>query len=484
METERFDAIVVGAGQGGVPLAQALAGAGRRTALIECAHVGGTCINYGCTPTKTMVASARVAHLARRAQAYGIDVAPPVVDLRRVRARKREIVESFRQGSEKRLAQTDGLELIRGTARFVGPKRIGVFTQHASCTPSTARPPAAAAPREERAPDRQLTAERIILDVGARPARPPIPNLEAARPLDSTSIMELAEPPAHLIVLGGGYVGLEFAQMFRRFGSRVTILQKRGRLLPREDADISDALAEILREEEIDILLEAEARAVTRAGDRVVVEAAVAGAARTIEGSELLLAAGRRSNADLLDLAATGLEADARGWIPVDEHLETGVPGIYAIGDVKGGPAFTHISYDDFRILCTRLLDGDAASTRGRAVPYVLYTDPELGRIGLTEAQARERFGSRAVRVAQMPAARIARSIESDETRGLLKVVVDREREEILGAAILAPRGGELMSLLQIAMQARLSVPALRDATLAHPTFAEALNTLFQSWED
>lgn len=464
MKPETFDALVIGAGQGGVPLARDLAAAGRRTALIESDQVGGTCVNCGCTPTKTMVASARVAHLVRRAADYGVRVTAAEVDLRYVRRRKREIVASFREGSEKRLAETKGLELIRGRARFVGPKTIDVGGSE----------------NTSGAVLRRLTAELVILDVGGRPVLPEIPGLADAGPRDSTSIMELAQLPDHLIVLGGGYIGLEFGQMFRRFGCRVTIIHRRSHLLPREDVDVSTEIARILEEDGIELQLEAQTRRVTRAGDRIALTIATPSGERTITGRELLVAAGRRSNADTLDLAASGLATDARGFIPVDEKLETAVPGIYALGDVKGGPAFTHISYDDYRILRANLLENRAATTSDRFVPYVAFLDPELGRIGLTEQQARASGAE--VRVAKMPMSHVARALETDETRGFMKVVVDAASEQILGAAILGVAGGEIMSIMQIAMQARLPFPALRDATFAHPTFAEALNNLFHSW--
>jgi pyruvate/2-oxoglutarate dehydrogenase complex dihydrolipoamide dehydrogenase (E3) component len=454
MSTTQYDAIVIGAGQSGGPLSTALARAGRHTALIEREHVGGTCINVGCTPTKTMVASARVAYLARRGADYGVGTGPISIDMVRVRKRKRDIVDSFRSGSEHRIVETPGVDLLRHEARFIGPKTLQVGQD-------------------------QLTAELIFINAGARPSRPSLPGLESVPALNSTSIMELDAVPEHLIVLGGGYVGLEFGQMFRRFGSQVTIVQRSGRLLGREDADVADAVADILREDGITVLLQTDAVRVEQAPDghvRLTVHSAADGE-RTIDGSHLLVAVGRTPNTDSLNLAATGLAADAHGFLPANDRLETSVAGIYALGDVKGGPAFTHISYDDYRIIKTNLLENGNVSIAGRPVPYTVYIDPQLGRIGLSETEAQA--SGRAYQVAKMPMTHVARALEVDETRGFLKVIVDQENRQILGAAVLGIEGGELMSMLEIAMFGKLPYTVLRDAIFAHPTLAECFNNLF-----
>jgi pyruvate/2-oxoglutarate dehydrogenase complex dihydrolipoamide dehydrogenase (E3) component len=458
---QHFDAVVVGAGQGGGPLASALARSGRRTALIEREHVGGTCINVGCTPTKTMVASARAAYLARRGADYGVEIGPVHVDMAAVRQRKRAVVASFRSGSERRIEETPGLELIRGDARFTGPKALRVDV-----------------------PDGRLdlTADQIFLDVGTRPAPPSLPGLDRVPALDSTSIMELDALPEHLLVLGGGYVGLEFSQMFRRFGSRVTVVQRGQRLLGREDDDVADAIAGILREDGIAVLLETEARAVapgSEGGIQLTVKDAHG--EQVLPGSHLLTAVGRAPNTDGLALEKSGVATDEKGYIRVDERLATNVPGIYALGDVTGGPAFTHISYDDFRILRTNLIDGGDATTSGRLVPYTVFTDPQLGRVGLTEAEARQQ--GRAVRVATLPMSDVARAVEVDETRGFLKAIVDAGNDQILGFAALAMEGGENMAAVQIAMLGKLPYTALRDGIFAHPTLAESFNNLFASIE-
>ena len=446
----RYDAIVVGAGQSGGPLSTALAQSGRRTALIEREHVGGTCINEGCTPTKTMVASARVAYLARRAADYGVTISGQVgIDMPKVRQRKRDIVDQFRSGSQRRIENTPGVDLIFGQACFVGPKTLETNGQ-------------------------TLSADLVFLNAGARPSRPSLPGLDQVHTLDSTSIMELDQVPEHLLVLGGGYVGLEFGQMFRRFGSQVTIVQRGPRLLAREDPDVADAVADILRQDGISVLLGTDA---ARVSGRVDLTVRTPDGEETLHGSHLLVAVGRVPNTDTLNLAATGVEVDKRGFVQTNDRLETNVAGIYALGDVKGGPAFTHISYDDWRIIRTNLLERGQASTRGRLVPYTVFIDPQLGRIGLTEEEALA--SGRSIQVATMPMTDVARALEIDESRGLLKAVVDSETQEILGGAILGIEGGELMAMLEIAMLGKLPYTVLREAIFAHPTLAEAFNNLF-----
>ncbi|MFQ5747422.1 MAG: mercuric reductase [Gemmatimonadota bacterium] len=464
-EVISYDAIVLGAGQAGGPLSTTLARAGRKTALVERAHVGGTCVNEGCTPTKTMVASARVAHLARRAAAYGVRVGDVSVDLAVVRRRKRDIVESFRGGSERGIESTDGLDLYTGEGRFTAAHEMAVRTSDGA--------------------EKRLSADLIFINAGARPSIPDLPGLDRVPYLDSTSVMELGEVPEHLVVIGGGYIGLEFGQMFRRFGSRVTIVQRAERLLPREDADVSDAVADILRDEGIDVRLGTEPTGVAASGEgddlRIDLRASggLDGSGGAIEGSHLLVAAGRVPNSDRLDLAAAGIRASDRGFVVVNERLETSVPGVFALGDIKGGPAFTHIAYDDFRILRTNLLEGGSASTAGRLVPYTVFIDPQLGRVGMGEEEARA--AGREVRVAKLPMTRVARALETDETRGFMKAVLDAETDEILGCAVLGVEGGEVMTVVQMAMMGGVRWPAIRDGVFAHPTLAESLNNLFMT---
>ncbi|MDX2165813.1 MAG: mercuric reductase [Deltaproteobacteria bacterium] len=458
MACERYDAIVIGAGQGGVPLARALAEAGRRTLLIESTHVGGTCINEGCTPTKTMVASARVAYLARRGADYGVRTGPIAVDLARVRQRKRDIVASFRGGSERRLQATANLTLLYATARFTAPR-----TLLATAADGTSR---------------AVTADCIVINTGGRPVQPAIDGIDAVPTLDSTSIMELDAVPAHLLVVGGGYIGLEFGQMMHRFGSRVTVTQRAATLLPREDADICQAIAALLRQDGLDLRLGEEIVRLAPGPNGAILASPSSGGA-PLSVSHVLLAAGRAPNSDALDCAAAGIQLDRNGYIAVDEHLATSADGVYAIGDVKGGPAFTHISYDDFRILRTNLLGAGGATTRARMVPYTLFIDPQLGRIGMTEREAAA-AGS-AADVYSMPMDYVARALEMDESRGLMKAIVDRASGEILGAAVLGIEGGEIMAMFEMAMLGRVTIERIRDATFAHPTLAEALNNLFAS---
>ena len=330
--------------------------------------------------------------------------------------------------------------------------------------------------------ERLLAAEWIFLNTGLRPAIPKIDGLASVPYLDNRSVMELGEVPRHLVVVGGGYVGLEFGQLFRRLGSAVTIIQSEPRLLTREDDDIADEVRKILEEDGIEVLLNASAQSVRREGDGVEVTVKAAGGERVVSGSHLLLAVGRIPNSDTLNLGAAGIEADPHGYIRVNDYLETNVPGIYVIGDVKGGPAFTHISYDDYRVLAANLLERKRVSIAGRMVPATVFIDPQLGRIGLTEKEARAQ--GKKIRVAKMPATWIARALESDESRGLLKIVVDAETEQILGAAMLTVEGGEMASMIQIAMMGKLPYTALRDAIWSHPTWSEALNNVFFKFED
>jgi pyruvate/2-oxoglutarate dehydrogenase complex dihydrolipoamide dehydrogenase (E3) component len=461
MELERFDAIVLGTGQAGKPLALDLGRAGRRTAVIEREHVGGTCINVGCTPTKTMVASARVAYLARRAIDYGVRCGPVAVDLAQVRRRKQAIVDDFRTSGQHRLEKADNVELIFGEGRFLAPKVVEVALKGGGT--------------------RTLTADLIFINTGSRPARPAVAGLDSVQALDSTSIMELSALPEHLLILGGGYIGLEFGQMFRRFGSAVTVIERGKQLLAREDADVAAEVHKVLQEDGIEVLFETEVARVQAAGREIILHLRGPDGERTVTGSQLLVAAGRTPNSDWLNLAAAGVNVDAHGFIPVNDRLETNVAGVFALGDIKGGPAFTHISYDDYRIIRNNLLRGGHSTTKGRFVPYTVYIDPQLGRIGLTEQEARAK--GRPIRVAKIPMTWVARALEMAEPRGFMKAVVDAETRQILGAAILAVEGGEIMSMLEIAMMGKLPYTALEDGIFAHPALAEGLNTLFMSLE-
>jgi len=445
-----YDLIVIGAGQGGGPLAGTVAEAGHDVALLERTHVGGTCVNEGCTPTKTMIASARVAHLARRAADYGVETGEVTVDLETVRQRKRNIVESFRAGSRSSIEAKDSLDLIEGDGRFVDDHTVEVTLNDGGT--------------------RTLTANRIVINTGTRPVAPPVDGLDEVDSLTSTSIMELGTVPEHLLVLGGGYIGLEFGQMFRRFGAEVTIIDRGAHVLGREDPDVAEALQDILREDGIRLLNETSMTAVETADGTITAHLDGDNVPSEIEGGELLVAVGRRPNTDTLNLDAAGVETTERGHVQVDDRLATTADDIYAIGDVTGGPAFTHVSYDDYRVLCDHWLHDGDRTTEDRLISYTLFTDPQLGRVGLTEDQARARGLD--VTVARMPMTHVARALEVNETRGLMKAVIDSDTNQLLGAAILGIEGGEVMSVLQTAMMGHLPVDRLQSAPFAHPTLA------------
>jgi pyruvate/2-oxoglutarate dehydrogenase complex dihydrolipoamide dehydrogenase (E3) component len=460
MAAENYDAIVIGTSQGGRFLPLELAKAGQKVALVERGRLGGVCVNTGCTPTKTMVASARLAYQARRGAEYGVQIGPVSVDLAAVRERKRAMVAGARQNYASRLTQ-DGPELIEGEAHFTGPKTVEIALTDGGT--------------------RQISAPVVVIDAGTRPKPPAIPGAGDVPLLDSTSIMELDELPEHLIVLGGGYIGLEFGQMFRRFGSEVTIVQRSARLLTIEDEDVSDEVTAILRDEGIAVLTSSTPVRVESEGGRVRLTVRTEGGERQVEGSHLLSATGRIPNTKALTPEAAGIRLDDRGFIEVDEYLETSVPGVYAMGDVKGGPAFTHVSYDDYRILHANLIAHEKASTRDRIVPYTVFIDPQLGRAGMTERDARAQ--GRAIRVAKLPMNAVIRALETGETRGFMKVIVDADSGQIVGCAVLGTEGGEIMTMIQVAMLGKLTYTAMAEAIFTHPLLAEGLNTLFEMFD-
>ncbi|WP_375448541.1 mercuric reductase [uncultured Fibrella sp.] len=455
---EHFDALIIGAGQAGKPLSAALAKKGWRTAMIERSYVGGTCINYGCTPTKTLIASAQMAFDARRAADYGVETGNVQVDFKAVIARKNQVVEQFRKGIEASFAKTENLTFIGGEARFVGRKQVAVSLNDGG--------------------ERLLTADHIFIDCGTHPKKPDLPGLDTVPWLTSTALMNVPELPKHLLILGGGYIGVEFSQLFRRFGSEVTIIERGDQLLAHEDKDIVDELTKILTDEGVQVLTNTTVEQVSKtANGGVELSLETEQGPRQLTGSHLLVVTGTTPNTPTLDLETTGVTTDAHGFIHVDNKLETSQPGIYALGDIKGGPAFTHISYDDYRVINQNLLEGGNASIADRSVPYTVFTDPQLGRIGLSEQEARK--AGRSIKVATMSMTSVARAIETDRTNGLMKVIIDADTDQLIGAAILGMEGGEIMSMLQIAMMGNVTYPRLRDAIFAHPTLAESLNNLF-----
>lgn len=452
---QAYDAIIIGSGQGGNPLAHKLADLEWNVALIERKYLGGSCINYGCTPTKTMLASARIANYARQADAYGVQTGPVSVDLARVVERKNEIVQQWRDGHKSQVEERPTLDLYRGTGRFVDSHTIAVDGQ-------------------------RLSGEHIFIDTGSSPRILDLPGLDQVDYYTNMDIIDLTRLPQHLLVLGGSYLGLEFGQMFRRFGSRVTIVEYNEQIMPREDADVAQSLQDALEDEGITFRLGARASEVAPAEDGLSLTVTPhEGRSFTVEGSHLLLAVGRVPNTDALNLEAAGIAADERGHVIVNEKLETNVPNVWAIGDVKGGPAFTHISYDDHLIIYDNLINGAERTTEGRIIPYALYTDPELGRVGMTEKAARE--AGYDLKVGQIPMTNVARATERGETEGMMKLIVNAEDERILGAAILGSEGGELVQTLMTLMRADLPWTFFKQAMFIHPTMTEGFFSLMDS---
>jgi pyruvate/2-oxoglutarate dehydrogenase complex dihydrolipoamide dehydrogenase (E3) component len=454
---ERYDAIVIGTGQSGPPLAARLADEGMKTAVIERHRFGGTCVNNGCVPTKTLVASARAAYIARRAADFGVTVGGPVaVNMAKVKARKDEIVRRSTEGIAKWMRSTENVTVYEGHARFVSPKKIQVNGD-------------------------TLQAKHIFINVGARALVPDIPGLKEVSPLTNSSMMEVDFLPEHLVVIGGSYIGLEFAQMYRRFGSRVTVVEKADRLIPREDEDIGDAVKAILEGEGIEVRLEAECITAAKRGSGVAVGLDCADPAKEVVGSHLLLAIGRVPNTHDLGLDKAGIKTDARGYILVDEELKTNRPGVWAIGDCNGRGAFTHTSYNDYEIVAANLLDGRKRKVRDRIPTYGLFIDPPLGRAGLTEREARAT--GKTLLAAKLPMTRVGRARERSETQGFMKMVVDAKSKRILGAAILGIEGDEVVQSILDLMYAKAPYTLIEKSMYIHPTVMEYLPTLVGNLE-
>ena len=453
MSTEMFDAIIIGAGQAGPSLAARCSKEGLKTALIERGAFGGTCVNVGCTPTKTMVASARAIHLARRGAEFGFSAGDIRVDMARIKARKDELVQQSSQGVEKWLRGLASTEVISGMARFVAPQTLQVGS-------------------------RTLSAPRIFLNVGGRSQRPPIPGLDDVTTLDNVSILDLATVPQHLVVLGGSYIGLEFAQMMRRFGAEVTVVEKSTRFLGREDVDVADGIRKILEAEGIRFVLGAEDLALAPRGEQITVSATVGGKAQTVVGSHVLLAIGRQPNTDGLGLDVACIATDERGYITVDEQCRTSADGVWAVGDCNGRGAFTHTAYNDHEIVVANLFDGDARRISDRVPCYALFIDPPLGRMGLNEEQVRQR-GQPAL-MATLPMQRVGRAREMGETQGFMKVLVDAASGQLLGASILGHNGDEVVHALLALTVAGQPFSVMARAMHIHPTVSELLPTLLQ----
>jgi pyruvate/2-oxoglutarate dehydrogenase complex dihydrolipoamide dehydrogenase (E3) component len=447
-----FDAIIIGAGQAGPSLAGRLTAAGMTVAIIERHLFGGTCVNTGCTPTKTLVASAKVAHQARRAAQFGVRLQGEVsVDMPSVKKRKDTVVAASRDGLEGWLRGMERCTVFSGHARFISP-------------------------REVRIDDTEISASRMFINVGGRAAVPPMPGIDTVPYLTNTSILELESVPRHLLVVGGSYIGLEFAQMYRRFGSEVTVIEKGPRLIWREDTDVSTAIDSILTAEGVKIRTAAECMSFEKDGEQIIARIECTAGAPEVAGSHILLAVGRRPNTDDLGLDRAGVETDPHGYITVDERLQTNVPGIWALGDCNGRGAFTHTAYNDFEIVAANLLDGADRKVSDRIPCYALYIDPPLGRVGLTEAQARK--SGRQIRIGSRPMTRVARAVEKGESKGFMKVVVDGDSKEILGAAILGVGGDEAVHALIDTMSAKALYTTLRDTMHIHPTVAELIPTI------
>lgn len=448
----RYDAIVIGAGQAGPSLAVRLADAGRRVALIERHKFGGTCVNTGCTPTKTFVASAYAAHLCRRAVDFGIGIDGAIrVDMKQVKARKDAVVNASVESLDRWLREQANLALLWGPARFVGPRVVAVG-------------------------DLQLEAEQIFINVGGRPSVPELPGVDGVPYLDSDAMMNIDTLPDHLIIVGGSYVGLEYAQMFRRFGSEVTVVEMGPRLIGREDVDISDAVADILRDEGIAIRTQAKCVALHRTDEGVAVSVDCAEGAPRVEGTHALLAVGRTPNTDDLGLDRAGIEVNERGFINVNDQLETTQHGVYALGDCNGRGAFTHTAYNDYEVVADNLLGKGLRSVKDRLPCYGLFIDPPLGRVGMSESEARQ--AGHKLLIGKRPMSRVARAREKSETRGFIKIVVDAESKRILGAAILGLSGDEVVHSLLDAMYAKLPYTAVRRGVRIHPTVSELIPTV------
>ncbi|MES2807952.1 MAG: mercuric reductase [Bacteroidota bacterium] len=462
MKAKQYDAIIIGAGQAGLPLSKKLARAGKKVALIEQRWIGGVCVNDGCTPTKAWVASAKAAYNAANSAHIGVKVKGIKVDMALIKKRKDDIVLHAREGGTKNAEKTPNLDVIFGHAVFTDVKTLNVTLNDGG--------------------SRLLKADLIFINVGNKIIIPEIEGLGDIDYLTSTSILELDKVPDNLLIIGGNYIGLEFGQMFRRFGSKVAIIEKAGRLLPREDEDISAEIRKILSLEDVDVQTGSEVIKFKKSKKgKIIATIKNAGHQKKARFSHVLVAVGRAPNTAGLGLEKTGVKLDDKGYVKVNQTLETSVKGIYALGDVKGGPAFTHIAYNDYTIVYRNLIEKAKYTTADRPIPYCMFTDPQLGRVGISEQEAKQQ-GLDYI-VAKLPMAKVARAVEVGDKRGFMKAIVDRKTRRILGAAILGEEGGEIMSVLQMAMEGGITADRVRYFVFAHPLFSESLNNLFMQIE-
>ncbi|HSJ66456.1 MAG TPA: mercuric reductase [Anditalea sp.] len=453
---QKYDAIIIGAGQSGMPLAKKISGLGLKVALIEKRVIGGTCINDGCSPTKTMVASARVAHVVGRAADFGINVSDFSIDQKKIKSRKEDIVQLFRKGAVKSLEKAEGVTIIEGLGRFSGPKQVEVVKNDGKTL--------------------LLEAENIFIDTGAQPVIPPIDGIKDVPYLTSTTIMELEETPDHLLIIGGGYIGLEFAQMFRRFGSKVTIIDRGPRLVPKEDEDVCEEVSKIFKQEGIFTLFNARVDKLGKMGKEITLTYNKDDETQTVKGTHLLIAVGRKPSTEKLQLDKSHIDTDDKGDILVNEYYETSCKGVYALGDVVGETPFTHMAYHDAHVVFKCVYENTWISKKERLVPYCIFIDPQLARVGLNEQQAKAQGIDYVVGKHWMKHA--GRPLEIDETDGFFKILVDPKTNQILGATILSIDGGEIMTIIQMIMLGGLTTDVIRYLPIAHPTLAENLNNL------
>mgnify|MGYP006278682885 CR=1 FL=1 len=454
---EKFDSIVIGSGQGGNPLVFELSSNNENVALIEERNIGGSCINVGCTPSKTLIESANLFNRIKDSSDLGIDIEDYELNFNQVINRKNSIVKAFREHIKKEIKNNKNIDLYMGKASFIDNKKIKVSLNNGE--------------------EKTLKADKIFINAGTSPRVIPIEGIKEIPYLNSTTIMDIDELPRHLIIIGTGYIGIEFAQMFRRFGSEVSVIGRSENIMKREDEDVSSTIQSILEDEGIRFYLESDTKKVSKKDEGIEVKIEKKDKKKTIKGSHLLLAVGQKPNTKDLELENTDIEVNNKGYIIENNKLETNVEGVYVLGDIKGGPKFTHIAYDDFRVIRDNLISSKNRDIKDRLIPYTLFTDPQLGRIGMTEREAKEQGYN--YKVSKIDMSKEGRTIEVGKTRGFMKVIINEDNNQILGASILSYQGGEVMAMIEIAMMGHLPYQSLREGIFSHPTLSESLNNLF-----